>query len=280
MDGLAFGALPDLAQAQGQRLRLLPLVHHPLALESGLTPARAETLRRCETRALAQARLVLVTSKSTAALLMGYEIPAERVRVVEPGTDPAPAAKGSGSGPIRLLCVAALSPRKGHDLLLIALSGLNDIPWQLDCVGSLDRNPVWAESMIQMSERLGIAGRVRFLGAIGDQELERRYAQSDIFVLPSRFEGYGMVFAEALAHGLPILAARAGAVGEVVPPDAGILVPPEDPVALRLALSKLLIDSALRRRLAAGAWAAGQRLPTWPQAIRAFSAACEEALDG
>jgi len=283
MDGLAFGVLPELAEAEGQRLRLVALVHHPLALESGLSPERAAALRDAEARALAQARLILVTSRFTATLLAGWEglgVPLGRLRVVEPGTDPAPFAQGSRSGPLRLLCVATLTPRKGHDLLLQALAGLRDRPWHLDCVGSLDRNPAWAEDLIRLRGDLRLAGRVSLLGSLDDEELERRYRAADLFVLPSRFEGYGMVFAEALARGLPILAARAGAVGDTVPAEAGLLVPPDDPLALGLALRRLMDDPALRRRLATGARAAGLRLPTWHQAVAGFAAALEGALHG
>ena len=279
VDGLAYGVLPELAEAEGQRLRLVALVHHPLALETGLSPEWAAILRDAEIRALVQARLILVTSRYTAALLAGWGVPPSRLRVVEPGTDPAPTAQGSGSGTLRLLCVASLTPRKGHDLLLRALAGLRAEPWHLDCVGSLDRNPAWAEGLIRLRDELGLAGRVSFPGTLGEEELEGRYGGADLFVLPSRFEGYGMVFAEALAHGLPILATRAGASGETVPPEAGLLVPADDPVALRQALRRLMADTALRGRLAKGARTAGICLPTWRDAVAAFAAALEEAVE-
>jgi glycosyltransferase involved in cell wall biosynthesis len=93
--------------------------------------------------------------------------------------------------------------------------------------------------------------------------------------LPSYFEGYGMVLAEALAHGLPVVSTTAGAIPDTVPRDAGVLVPPGDAVALRAALAALLDDPALRARLAAGARAARAGLPTWPEAVACFAAALE-----
>jgi glycosyltransferase involved in cell wall biosynthesis len=284
--------MPTLAEAHGRRLRLLALVHHPLAAETGLPPARAAALRESEARALAQARGVLVTSAATARLLADYGVPAERVRVVEPGTDPAPAAGGSrgdcggdsgggsGGGATRLLCVATLVPRKGHDALLGALAGLADVPWRLDCVGCPDRDPAWAGRLLELTDALGLSERVAFRGVLPDPALEQCYARADVFVLASRFEGYGMAVAEALAHGLPVLATRAGAADLTVPAGAGILVEPDDPVALRQALRDLLAEPALRRRLAAGARAAARRLPTWGQAAEAFAAACAELVDG
>ena len=280
VDGLAFGALPELALAQGERLRLVALVHHPLAEETGVPPDRAAALRQSETRALAQARRVLVTSAFTARLLAAYRVPPGHIRVVEPGTDPAPTALGSPDGQPRLLSVGALVPRKGHDVLLRALAEVADLPWGLDCVGATDRDPEWSGTLPRLRDDLGLRERVHFCGVLSRRALERRYAQADLFVLASRFEGYGMVFAEALARGVPILAARSGAVPETVPAEAGVLVQPDDPAALAAALRGLLTDAGLRRRLAAGSRAAGLRLPTWPQAAAAFAAACEEVRRG
>lgn len=280
MDGLAFGALPGLVEAHGERLRLVALVHHPLAEEAGLAPDLAAALRRSEARALARARLVLVTSAFTARLLADYGVPAGRIRVVEPGTDPAPAALGSLDREPLLLSVGALVPRKGHDVLLRALADVRELGWRLDCVGCPDRDPNWSRALPRLCDELGLRERVTFSGALCEPELDRRYAEADLFVLATRFEGYGMVFAEALARGLPILATRSGAVGQTIPPGAGILVEPDDPAALATALRELLADRALRQRLAAGSRAAGLRLPTWSQAAAAFAAACEEVLYG
>jgi len=144
-------------------------------------------------------------------------------------------------------------------------------------VGSLDRDPAWAEQLVRWRDELGLAGRVSFLGALGQAELDRCYRRADLFVLPSRFEGYGMVCAEALAHGLPILASRVGAIGDLVPAEAGLLVPPDDPLALEGALRRLLEDPALRLQLARGARVAGARLPGWEVAVAAFAAALDDA---
>jgi glycosyltransferase involved in cell wall biosynthesis len=280
VDGLAYGAMPDCAESHGRRLHLIALVHHPLWLETGLEQTRAESLRRGEVRALAQARRIITTSPATARLLQGQGLATGRIRVVMPGVDRAPAAAGSSGPGLRLLCVATLTPRKGHDVLLRALAPLAEHPWHLDCVGSLDRPPPWADRIRRLRRDLGLEGRVTFRGALPDAELEGRYRQADLFVLPTRFEGYGMVAAEALARGLPVLATRTGALPDLVGPEAGILVPPDDPQTLGEALARLLVDPGLRRRLAAGARAVGSRLPTWTDAARAFAAACQQTLGG
>jgi glycosyltransferase involved in cell wall biosynthesis len=129
--------------------------------------------------------------------------------------------------------------------------------------------------MRRLTRDLGLDSRVTFTGALDDASLVEEYRQADLFVFPSRFEGYGMVAAEALAHGLPIVATRTGALPDLVPPEVGVLVPPEDPKALGGVLERLLADEGLRRRLAAGSRVAGMRLPTWSQAARTFAAACQ-----
>ena len=175
VDGLAFGALPEVAESHGRRLGLIALVHHPLWLETGLDPRQAGALRASETRALAQARRVIVTSPATARLLQDHGVPADRIRVVTPGVDPAPAATGSAGPDLQLLCVATLTPRKGHDVLLRALAPLAPLPWHLHCVGSLDRDRHWAAELLRLRRDLGLDERVSFTGALGQAELDQRY---------------------------------------------------------------------------------------------------------
>lgn len=275
VDGLAYGALPEIAAAHAGRLGLVALVHHPLADETGLAPGAAERLRQSERRALAVARRVIVTSPATARAVGGLGVPAERIDVVEPGTDPAPLARGSDGPGLGLLCVGAITPRKGHAVLIEALARVADRPWHLACVGSLDRSPATVADLRRRVDALGLGGRVTLVGEEREETIGARYERADAFVLPSFHEGYGMALAEALAHGLPIVSTRAGAIPDTVPQDAGLLVPPGDADALAGALATLLDDPSRRRRLAAGARAARERLPSWDSACGAFAAALE-----
>jgi len=275
VDGLAFGAMPELAEAESGRLRLVALVHHPLALETGLDAATAAALRAAEARALASAWKVVTTSAATARALADYGVGAERTVVVEPGTDPAPLARGSNGRVLELLCVSAVVPRKGHAVLLEALAPLVDRPWRLTCVGSLARAPKTVAALRQGVAKLRLASRVRFAGEVDRVALERYYERADGFVLATFHEGYGMALAEALARGLPVVSTRAGAVPETVPPDAGLLVPPGDPGALRAALARFLDEPALRADLAAGARAARERLPSWADSCARLARALE-----
>lgn len=275
VDGLAFGALPEIAAAEAGRLRLVALVHHPLAAETGLEAAHAAALRASETRALAAARTVVTTSAATARELADYGVGHERIVVVEPGTDPAPLARGSGGKVLELLCVTAIVPRKGHAVLAEALAPLVDRAWRLTCVGSLTREPKTVAALRQQLAFLRLAERVRLAGEVDRAARDRYYGRADAFVLATFHEGYGIALAEALARGLPIVSTRAGAVPETVPPDAGLLVPPGDPVALRGALARLFDEPALRASLAAGARRARERLPTWAQSCARLAIALE-----
>lgn len=261
IDGLAFGVMDAIAEREAQRLRLVALCHHPLALESGLDAAEQRALFESERRALACARATIVTSEHTRQILVEqFAVPAGRITVALPGTEAVAFAECNGD-PVRLLTVATLTRRKGHDVLIEALSMLVDLPWQARFVGGAEFDSTWAAELQNRTADLGLSERICFAGAVDSTIVE--YPQADVFVLPSRFEGYGMVFAEALAAGLPIVAARAGAVPDVVPGTAGILVPPDDSEALAAALRAIITDIGLRTKLQSGARQAAAQLPGW-----------------
>ena len=262
VDGLAYGALPaDLIARVAAPL--VVLVHHPLAHETGISPARRAELHASERDALARAGRVIAASAATARLLATeYGVPVDRIAVAEPGTEPAPRARGTGDPP-QILGVGAVTPRKGFDLLVGALAGLADLPWRLTIAGSLDRDPAAAAALRRSLAETGLGERVVLAGAVEDAALADLYDRADLFVSPSLFEGYGMVLAEAMARGLPLVASTGGAAAETVPERAALKVPPGDVGALRDALRRLLADPTLRARLAEGSWDAGRRLPRW-----------------
>jgi glycosyltransferase involved in cell wall biosynthesis len=278
VDGLALGALPEVAAELAARHRLIALVHHPLALESGLAPVDADALRASEREALARTCRVIVTSAFTGRLVVSdYGVAADRVRVVKPGVDRARRALPNAEGSVALLAVGAISPRKGYDVLLAACAAILDLPWRLTIVGDLSRNAEAAAQLKAEVARLGLGERVIVTGAIPAERLETLYASADLFVLASHFEGYGMAFAEAIAHGVPVVGTKGGAIPEAVPADAGVLTPPGDVPAFAAALRRLIEAPDARRALAAAAWAAVRTLPTWSEAASEFSRAIETA---
>jgi glycosyltransferase involved in cell wall biosynthesis len=279
IDGLALGVLPEAAEQLGASHDLIALVHHPLALESGLSRADSEVLRISERRALACARRMIVTSPFTARLIISdYGISAERVAIVPPGVDKAPRACAIPGAPLALLAVGAIVRRKGYDVLLAALAQLVDLRWRLIIVGDRGRDSDAAARLDRDIARFNLSDRVAVAGAVSAERLAALYKQADLFVLASRFEGYGMAFAEAIAHGLPVIGTTAGAIAETVPASAGVLVPPDDIEAFSLALRRLIGDSAERRGLAEAAWLEAAKLPDWRRSAELFSEAIETAV--
>jgi glycosyltransferase involved in cell wall biosynthesis len=276
IDGLAFGVLDAVAQDLKTSHRMIALVHHPLALESGLSAPRAAALRASERKALACARHVIVTSPATARLLSSdYDVAAERITVARPGNDPVALSRGSNDGTIALLAVGSLVPRKGHDVLIAALAQLADLPWFLTIVGDRSRDPDFARRIGGEIERAGLAARIRMAGVVSAGELAQLYDQADLFVLPSHYEGYGMAFADAIAHGVAVVACDAGAIAETVPPRAGRLVPPGDRHALASTLRELIVNRNARDDLRAGARDAARSLPSWRASAQSFVSAVE-----
>lgn len=276
IDGLAFGALPEAARLQC-RTPLIALVHQPLALESALDPSQANTFRSSERAALAATARVVVTSEATARILNDdYGVERERVTVVRPGNDAVSEARGSCDSVVRLVSVGSVVPGKGYDLLIAALATLADTPWHLTIAGDRTRNPVAAAQLDADIQSYGLSDRVRLLGAVSSDRVTELYLASDIFVLASRFESYGMALAEAIAHGLPVVSTTAGAIPDTVPAEAGLLVPPDDLPALIEALRRLICNPVERRRAAKNARHAAARLPTWQDSARRFASAIEE----
>jgi glycosyltransferase involved in cell wall biosynthesis len=270
--------MAEEAKSLRERYTVVALVHHPLALETGLADAEAAALHTSERAALASANHVIATSDATARLLVAdYGVPAERLTVVKPGTDRAATHESRPSdGPLMLLTVGAIVPRKGYDVLVEALARLKDHLWRLVIVGDNTRNPETVARLDEDIVRYGLSDRIEIVGPVPEEDLAELYAEADLFVLPSRFEGYGMAYTEAVAHGVPVVGTNAGAIPDTVPPGAGILIPPDDVDALANTLRQLIDDAPERERLAAGARAAAASFPTWRESAALFAS----VLDG
>jgi glycosyltransferase involved in cell wall biosynthesis len=272
VDGLVLGAIPSLVSPHARRLRIVALVHLPLADEVGLDTDSRRRLEASERCALALSAGVVVTGRSTVGAIAGYGVQPERIILVEPGTDAAPVARGSGSATLQLLSVATLSPGKGHEDLVRALSANRDRQWELTCVGSVTRYPADAERLRRLLIAEGLDARVVLAGEFDREALAACYDRSDLFVLATRRETFGMAVAEALAHGLPVVSTRTGSIPELVgeeaaPDAAGLIVTPGDVGALTVALSRALDDPGLRVGWRAGARRARQRIHTWDTAV-------------
>ena len=270
-DGLVACGVPEVVAAHADRLRVVVLVHAPLADEVGLTPAAARDRDRRERATLRCAAAVVTTSRWTADRVVArHGLDPARAVVATPGVDPAPVSPGSAvtGTPPRLLCLGALTPTKGQDVLVEALAGLADRSWTAVLAGPTSRDPGFVVGLRAAIARRGLAGRVAVPGALTGAALDAAWAAADLLVVPSRAETFGMVVTEALARGVPVVASRVGGVAEAwstgapsgagpggcpgFPPHGGPLggpgtwVPPENVPALVAVLGRWLADPVLR----------------------------------
>jgi glycosyltransferase involved in cell wall biosynthesis len=277
VDGLVASPSPGVLVPAASRLRLVALVHMPL----GVCGAD-DGVREREGAVLSAAASVVTTSAwARRALLHAYRLPADRVHVAEPGVDIAELAPGTETAGA-LLSVAAVTPGKGHDVLLDALATLAGVRWRCLCVGSLERDPVFVQRLHRRVVAGGMVGRVHFSGPQAGAELAASYSAADVLVLPSREEAYGMVVTEALARGLPVVAANVGGVPEALGQGSdrvrpGLLVPPGDAPALGAALRAWLVDADLRRRLRRAARERRESLPDWSTTVSVVAGVIAEA---
>lgn len=274
IDGLG---LPDFAAvANGFAGRgAVGLIHHPTCLEDGLEPAEQAALEATERALFARLPRIVVTSAVTAETLVGrFGVEAGRIAVVVPGTDAAARCPGSGAATCHVLSVGSLIPRKGHDVLLRALARLFDLDWRLTIAGG-PLDGLHARSLQALAEELGISQRVVFAGTVVDAALEVLWRSADIFALATRYEGYGMAIAEALARGLPVAVTEGGAAAKLLVPEAGVVCAVDDMVTLSKSMRRMIFDTDLRRDMAEAAWTLGQALPGWEAQSAAFAAALQ-----
>lgn len=277
IDGLAFGAM-DPARVAQISAPIVALIHHPLARENGLDQQRAQALFDSERANLAHAASVIVPSQHTAALLVSdYGVAEGLIHIARPGTD-RPMIAAHPVDPPLILSVGIQLPRKGHDVLLRALARITDLDWQASIVGA-PLDAAYAQELAELNRSLALSDRVTLTGKISHDALGALYRAAHVFALATRFEGYGIVFDEALAHGLPVVSCATGAVPDTVPRDAGLLVRPDAPDAFADALRLLLSAPQTHRTLAAGAKTAALALPAWADTAKIAAGAIAAALN-
>ncbi|MFF4055632.1 glycosyltransferase family 4 protein [Streptomyces sp. NPDC001668] len=276
IDGLVACGVPEIIVPEAERLGIAVLVHLPLGDETGLEPGLALELDAKEREVLRAVPAVIATSDWAVRRLVSHHgLAPERVHVATPGADIAPLASGT-DGVSRLLCVAAVTPRKGQHRLIEALAGAQDLPWSCVCVGGITQDPEYVAHLRMLIKRYGLQDRLHLAGPRAGAELDASYAAADLMVLTSYAETYGMAVTEALARGIPVLATDVGGVAEAVgrAPDGGvpgILVPPEDPGALAAELRGWFGEADVRRRLKAAARGRRAALDGWATTARSLA---------
>ncbi len=278
IDGLAYGAL-TVSAIEALKQPVVALVHHPLGLEEGLSPSEKALLLKTEREALELARHIVVPSYGMGRELMRlFRVAADKITVAEPGILRGKRAEGASDGaPPLIVSVGSLTPRKGFPVLIEALNEVRDLPWRATIAGSADLSPETAALVQRKLSDYGFDNRVQLVGQLDETRLSALYSSADIFALASLYEGYGMAFAEAIAHGLPVVASGEGAVRDTAPPAAGFVCATGDAAAFADALRALLSNQALRREKAEGAWRHGQTMPDWMRTADKVAHVLEQA---
>lgn len=274
IDGLAFGSM-DAEVVSSISSPIIALVHHPLAHESGLDENTRQRLFESEYKNLQKASEVLVPSSHTKKLLVNeYSVDEKIITVANPGFD-LPAIGRVPTDPPLIFSVGSLIHRKGHDVLLKALSKITHLHWQAAIAGSI-RDEAYYEGLIELRALLGLESRVEFLGQVNQQQLADYYSQSTVFALATRHEGYGMVFDEAMSYGLPIITCHAGAVLETVGDKAALVVEPDSEESLAEAIARVLENQETYQAMSESALERTSTLNDWSMTARYFI----RAIDG
>ena len=263
IDGLALGAM-DSEVMNSLRAKVVALIHHPLAYEGNLEPKLREQFFETERVNINACQHVIVPSHHTKNLLVQeYGIEGSKITVAEPGIDFFECNQAKTDPPL-VLSVGIQVHRKGHDVLLQALSQITHLDWQAVIAGSV-HDKAYASELERLIAVFGLADRVKIQSSVSTGQLNDLYCQASVFALATRYEGYGMVFAEAMSYGLPIISCQAGAVVDTVAAGAGKLVPVDDPKSFAKALSEVLTDQFLRNDMSAASEDAGKKLNSWRQ---------------
>ncbi|MEL6681939.1 MAG: glycosyltransferase family 4 protein [Pseudomonadota bacterium] len=271
IDGLAFGAL-DPDDVAKLKIPIIALVHHPLAKENGLSTQKQKAFYLSERANLQNTVQIIVPSKHTCEILVSdYGVPYEKIVIAKPGIDRPTEASVEATPPL-ILSVGIQLPRKGHDVLLQALADVKDLNWQAIIAGA-PLDPHYAQHLQDLQASLGLKDRVTLAGQVDRDTLGRLYCEASLFALATHYEGYGIVFDEALVHGLPIVSCDAGAVADTVPVGAGMLVPPNDPAQFANALCELLSDSERRKKCADISHSVGLTRPGWTETAKTIASA-------
>jgi glycosyltransferase involved in cell wall biosynthesis len=175
---------------------------------------------------------------------------------------------------LRLLFVGNLIPRKGLHILLDALGRLPADPWTLTVAGNVRVDLSHARDILRRVKRDKLTDQVHFTGALGDNELASLMKDSHVLVVPSSYEGYGIVYVEGMGYGLPAIGTTGGGAGEIITHDGdGFLIRPGDRSALAEHLKSLAADRPRLLEMSISARHRFLRHPTWDESmkkIRAF----------
>lgn len=261
-----FGGIPTLLTVHDLSFHYYP---------ETFTPALVNYLNRVVPWSVRRATHVVADSRATKKDLIDlWDVPPEKITVLYSGVHPrfqpvtnaeklaaAHEKYGLGREPY-IFSVSTIQPRKNYQMLIRAFKPLAAaVPHNLVIAGGKG----WLyDQVLDEVEKQSLAGRVRFLGFVADQDLPALYSAADLFAFPSLYEGFGLPLLEAMACGVPVLTSNASSLPEVAG-EAAYQLPPHDEAGWTEAMGRLLGDDALRAKLVAAGFRQARRF-TWERA--------------
>jgi glycosyltransferase involved in cell wall biosynthesis len=259
---------------------LVAIVHHLRSSEER-PEWQNDLYRKVELRYLSSVDAFVFNSETTRETVEALLAKKTRNVVATPGGDrlgrpmarDRVEARARDDGELRILFVGNLIPRKGLHVLLDALASIREPSFRLDVVGSPDMDRGYAARIREQVGKAGLEGRVRFHGTLAGESLVERFSDAQLLAVPSTYEGFGIVYLEAMGFGLPVIASASGATDEIVRHEStGFLVPPGDPWSLARRVESLVEDRELLRRMSLTAYEAFADHPGWEDSMSRIEA--------
>lgn len=280
IDSLALGSLlPVLMEFYGKN-PYIALLHLPFAFNEDIHPNQRDILAQQEKSVLAVTSAIVATSTYTSKIIANWLKLSPPVYIIPPGVEVNKRKFYWPPYPKRFICVSNYMPNKGQYILIKALTSLKHLNWQLYCFGHKNINPRYVDSLNSVVEKYSLHDKVFINEALTGNKLEEAYLDSDICVLPSYFETYGMVLTEALAHGIPVIASSGGGIRDTVPISMGLFFKPGDISELQSVIRTILADSWLYQRLCAETATYFKQANTWQQSVKKFEEVIKSVVSG
>lgn len=267
IDSLILGAIPDLIPKIKKTIITVGLIHLPISID--ITGVKKPELSYAEKQAMELTNKLVVTSHFTKNILLQSGLTIEKISVIEPGIEDYPVKNSYPEKPYNLLCIANYTRSKNHDLLIKSLNQLKEYSWEMNFYGNTTDIEYFTE-IKSLIKKFGLSNRIFLNGPLEREKISEVYLNSDLFILPSKFETYGMVLTEALAHGIPVITTSSGGIPYTVPSSMGLFAREGTVENFKLLIEKTLTENLTYKYLTATASSFYKQAQKWEKSVDSF----------
>ena len=266
IDSLVLGNIPGALKKYSEKLTFIGLIHLPLTYNP-LPGKNRKHIATREVKAMMFTRHLVVTGRFTLRMLMEAGISHEKISLIEPGVENYPRKRYYADLPSVLLCISNYSQIKDQLLLVRAINKLRYNKWTLHMYGNTNTEKPYVTRLKSIIANKKMNDRILLHDSIDRNNISEAFLASDLFVLPSRFETYGMVLTEALAHGLPVVTTNSGNIPDTVPQTMGVFTEPGNLDSLVSAITLLFTNSQHYQSLCMAASGYYRQAKTWQNSL-------------